>query len=175
MGKSYAQNRLSAYAHEAKAAIVGEVMRLPTILLVSASLLATSALGCGGSKKSTGGGSADPVVEPTTDAQASETPEQKFARQKSDAVDKMCQRLIDCSLSDAEENMPPEELAELNKNREGITAKAVAGCNDEYGAAGMSPRQVIALRECLGQPTECPDFNACLSSAMAPAAAAAEQ
>jgi hypothetical protein len=132
-------------------------------MLMISTLVASAALGCGGSKKSTesGGGTGEPVVTPATDAQAQETPEAKFARQKDDAVDKMCQRLIDCSVEDAKREMPPEELAKLDL--ENTSRQALSDCNDAYGASAMSPRQVMTLRECLGQPTECPDFNACLA------------
>ena len=135
-------------------------MRLLTTLLLSTSLLAGSALGCGGSKKSASEGGGDPIVVPATDAQATESPEEKFDRQKTDAVGKMCERLIDCSVEDAKKQLPPEELAKLDI--ENTSKKAMAECNEAYGTAPMSPRQVVTLRECLGEPSECPDFNACL-------------
>lgn len=148
-------------------------MRLPTLLLVSASLFAGSALGCGGAKKSANEGNGDSVVEPAIDAQAEESPEEKFARQKDDAVDKMCQRLIDCSIADAQSKMSPEELAELDV--ENTSRQAIADCSQHYDAVEMSPRQVINLRECLGQPTECPEFGTCLEKGMAPAEEATPQ
>lgn len=143
-------------------------MRLQVSMLLTLSLVAgTAALACGGSKKTSNESNGRPA--PAIDAQASESSEDKFARQRADAVDKMCQRLVDCSLADAEKNAPPEELAEINKNREAITAAALDNCNAEYGAVEMSPRQVVALRECLGEPTECSEFNACLEAGMKPA------
>tara|TARA_R110002096_G_scaffold77896_1_gene183103 strand:- start:601 stop:1044 length:444 start_codon:yes stop_codon:yes gene_type:complete len=142
-------------------------MGLPTSLVLSASLLAGFALGCGGSKKPAEQGSDDVVVAPVTDAQAEESPEEKFARQKADAVGKMCERLIDCSVEEAKSQLPPEELAKLDL--ENTSKKALAECNDAYSASPMSPRQVVSLRECLGQPTECPEFNSCLEKLSSPA------
>ncbi len=153
-----------------KGVIVASMSRLLTLVFLSMSLLATTAFGCGGKNKPAES-TADPVATTESDAQPTESPEAKFARQKSDTVDKMCQRLVDCSLEDAEKQAPPEELAELNANREGITRAAIADCNKQF-AGPMSPRQVITVRECLGQPTECSDFSACLDKLSAPTAPA---
>ena len=148
-------------------------MRLPIVLLVSASFLAAPALGCGGSKTSANDSKGDIAAVPAIDAQASESPNEKFARQKDDAVDKMCQRLIDCSVEDAKSQMTPEKLAELDL--EATSRQAIADCNQHYGSTEMSPRQVLSLRECLGQPTACPEFNDCLEEGMAPAEAAPQE
>ncbi|MCP4445455.1 MAG: hypothetical protein GY811_08950 [Myxococcales bacterium] len=146
------------------------MMRLPTLLILSGSIFVGSALGCGGSKKSPNEGGGGPVAATEGDAQSAEGSEERFARQKDDAVEKMCQRMVDCQLQDADANMAPEELAELNKARDGITAAAIADCNNQYGEAQMSPRQVVALRECLGQPTECTEFFTCLDKVWPPKA-----
>ena len=131
-------------------------------------LFASSALGCGGSGKPAQKAPSSSVPAEATDvpdAQASETPEAKFARQSADTVGKMCERLIDCSIVDAQQSMEGEELEKLNRDLPGITAKARSECEDTYNGAGLSPRQVIALRECLGQPSECPEYNECLMAA----------
>ena len=143
-------------------------MSLRTSALFVSAILAAGTLGCGGAKKSAdeGTGTGDPVVAPASDAQAEESPEAKFARQKDDAVDKMCQRLIDCSVEDAKREMPPEELAKLDLDT--TSRKAISDCNEAYGASPMSPRQVVILRGCLGEATECPEFNECLAKLSAP-------
>jgi len=139
------------------------MLRQPGFVLLTSVVFVLSIASCGGAKKpAEGGGSGDPVVAPASDAQATETPEAKFARQKDDAVDKMCQRLIDCSVEDAKREMSPEELENLDLDA--TSRKAISDCNEAYGASAMSPRQVKTLRGCLGQPTECPDFNACLAT-----------
>ncbi len=136
-------------------------MRLPTTLLLSTSVLAGFAVGCGGSKKPASENTDPVIVPPATDAQASETPEEKFTRQKADAVGKMCERIVDCSVEDAKNSLSPEELTKLDL--ENTSKQALTECNEAYGAGPMSPRQVVDLRECLSQPTQCPDFMACLS------------
>ncbi len=143
--------------------------RLLRLAFLSVSVLAATSMGCGGKNKAPES-TADPVATPESDAQPTETPEAKFARQKSDTVDKMCQRLTDCSIEDAQKNAPPEELVQINENLEGITRAAIADCNQQF-AGPMSPRQVITVRECLGQPTECTEFSACLDKLSAPATA----
>ena len=151
--------RLASKARLAKSRYRSAIMRLPTTLFLTASVLAGFALGCGGSKKPANEGSSDPVALPATDAQAAESPEEKFARQKTDAVGKLCERLIDCSVEDAK-TLPPEKLAELDL--ENTSKQALVECNEAYGLGPMSPRQVLVLRACLSEPTECPDFNTCL-------------
>ena len=91
-----------------------------------------------------------------------ESPQEKFDRQRLDAVAKMCTRLIDCSFEDAMQNKSPEEVAELEK----VRGKAEADCSEQYGGVSMSPRQVIGIRGCLGQPTACGEFSECLTGAM---------
>ena len=132
-------------------------------LVMSIGVSLVLAGGCGG------GQSTDTAKEPTkpvvevSDAQPVETPEEKFARQQTDTVDKMCQRLIDCSIEDARQQLSPEKFAEMKV--EELTPKAVADCTQEYDKAPMSPRQVIHIRGCLGEATECSAFNDCLSKA----------
>lgn len=134
-------------------------MRSLSILVCFTSLL----LACGSSTQKT---TEDPAAEPgvqESDAQAEETAEQKFARQQSDTVHKMCQRLIDCSIEDARASLSPEEFAKLDPEK--IAPKAIADCTQEADKAPLSPRQVIGIRECLGAATSCPVFNECLGSA----------
>jgi hypothetical protein len=98
---------------------------------------------------------------------AEETPEQKFARQQADAVNKMCQRVTDCAIEDAKKEMSPEDLADLESKMHAIVPKAVADCEQTY-AAPMSPRQVIDMRACLGEATECSVFGECVATAIQP-------
>lgn len=131
--------------------------------LLSATLIAGVALGCGGAKKPAPEGGEVAQV-PQIDAMAAETPEEKFGRQRSDTVDKMCERLVDCSIADAKSSLPPEELAQLDLEN---TAKgAMSDCTNNY--ASLSPRQVVVVRECLGEPTECPEFGLCLAKLAGP-------
>jgi hypothetical protein len=123
-------------------------------------------LACGSSKPKT----EDPVVGGGTeasDAMPEETPEQKLARQQADAVNKMCIRVTDCSIEDAKKEWSAEELAKFEKNKDGISAAAVADCEKQYAAA-MSPRQVIDLRACLSEATECSVFGDCIATALTP-------
>ncbi len=136
-------------------------MRIANVALFSAVLLA----GCGGAKTGPEGGAT--VQEPPIDAMAQETPEEKFGRQRADTVEKMCERLVDCSIADAKANMPAEELANLDME---ATAKAAHGdCLSSYER--LSPRQVVVVRECLGEPTECPEFGGCLAKLAGPSEA----
>jgi hypothetical protein len=127
--------------------------------------IATLLLACSGSSgpKHTEGPDTDPSGTPTSDAMATESPEEKFARQTADTVDKMCQRLIDCSIEDAKKNMSPEELEKLDVPK--IKPVAIGKCREEYGTSPLSPRQVIGIRTCLGQATDCSTFNDCIGSA----------
>ena len=139
-------------------------MRSLSVFFCLASLL----LACGSS--SAPKAAEDPAVGPGGElsaAQVEETPEQKLARQQIDAVDKMCQRFTDCALEDARREMSPEGLADLEANLAVTVTKAVADCAQEY-AAPMSPRQVISIRECLGEATECSIFGECVAKALQP-------
>ncbi len=125
------------------------------------------ACACGSStpkKDSTGGGTS---VD-QSDAMPAETPEQKFARQRVDTTDKMCVRLVDCSLEDAKKTMSPEEIAQLEK--ENVSEMALKDCSKQYGGMALSPRQVIGIRECLSAPSECAAFSDCLVAATSPGA-----
>jgi hypothetical protein len=125
------------------------------------SLAALLLLGCGNSNSpkqvedpSKGTGT------PASDAQAAETPEEKFARQQTDTLGKMCERLVDCSFEDAKEKLPPEEYKKLDDPN--IQKKAVSDCTDNADKSPLSPKQVINIRECLGEATECSVFTNCL-------------
>lgn len=136
---------------------------LACLVALSLSLLACS--GSSGNK-----GSAEPKGDPVaTDdsgtAAPQETPEEKFARQQGDTCNKMCQRLTDCSVEDAKATMTPEELEKLDLDA--TVPKAIEDCSQQCSGSPLSPRQVIAIRECLGQPTECSAFNECLGNAQA--------
>lgn len=130
-------------------------------LLAAVVLLSTSA--CGSSKPKTDDTSSDNGVAAETDAQVAETPEQKFDRQRVDTTGKMCERLIDCSLTDAKKTMTPEELEQIE--RENVAEMALEDCSRQYGGMALSPRQVIGIRGCLAEATECPAFNECLVTA----------
>lgn len=135
-------------------------MRSLSILACLASLL----LACGNS--SSPKQVDDPAIGPSaneSDAQATETPEEKFARQQTDTIDKMCQRLIDYSIEDAKKQMTPEALKELDVAK--IRPTAIAKCTEEYEKTQFSARQLNGIRECLGVATESAVFNECLDSA----------
>jgi len=136
------------------------------IVCSMALLGSVGAMGCGGASN-TPSSSSTTTSGATAKAQppSTETAEQKFERQKADGIDKMCERLIDCSLQDAQENGSPEELAKLEKDRVGITAKARADCSDQYSDANLSPRQLTGIRACLSAATQCPVFTDCLVKA----------
>lgn len=136
-------------------------------ILSTSACLALSLLACGGSSTSgqTEDTTATPDVEPAPEPE--ESPEAKLARQQTDAVDKMCQRITDCAIEDAKTEMTPEDLAELESQLHAIVPKAVADCAQQY-AAPMSPRQVLSIRECLGEATECSVFGDCVSAAIRP-------
>lgn len=115
-------------------------------------------IACGGAKpavESTAGD--DTSGESTTSI---EDPEAKFARQRKDTCNKMCQRLTDCSLEDAEKNVSPDELAGLKE----VIPTAIADCTEQCDAGQLSPKQVIGIRACLAKPTSCDEFSKCLST-----------
>lgn len=120
------------------------------------------ALACGSSSPKTKDTASTPAVT-ASDTQPSETPEEKFDRQRVDTVGKMCVRLIDCAFADAKETMSPEELQQME--REKIPERAVDDCSGKYGDMSLSPRQVIGIRSCLSEPTECSAFSDCLVKA----------
>jgi hypothetical protein len=95
-----------------------------------------------------------------------ETPEEKFARQQTDTIDKMCQRLIDCSIDDAKKKMTPEDYEKLDVPK--IKPAAIADCRQNADKSPLSPRQVIGIRECLGAATECSVFGDCIDAATKP-------
>ena len=135
-------------------------MRSLSILTCVAALL----FACGNSN------SKKPVEDPAngtttaaSDAQPQETPEEKFARQQTDTVNKMCQRLVDCSIEDAKAQMSPEEFEKLDVPK--IMPAAIADCTQNADKSPLSPRQVIGIRECLGQPIECSVFSDCIGAA----------
>lgn len=134
-------------------------MRSLTILTCFATLL----LACGNS--STSKPVEDTTVVPVagSDAMPQETPEQKFARQQTDTIGKMCQRLIDCSIEDARKQMSAEEYAKLDVEK--IKPKAIADCTQDADKSPLSPKQVIGIRECLSQATECSVFTDCIGAA----------
>jgi hypothetical protein len=137
-------------------------MRSLSICCCIASLL----LACGSSTPKT----EDPVEGggvQVSDAMPQETPEQKFARQQADAVNKMCQRVTDCAIEDAKQEMSPEDLADLESKMDQILPKAIADCEGQYVSA-MSPRQLGDLRSCLGEATECSVFGECIATALSP-------
>lgn len=128
-------------------------------VVVSLTLLSA---GCGSS------GSQKQAKEPITEAEATpvvaeETPEEKFARQQEDTCNKMCQRLIDCSVEDAKAQLSAEEIKELNL--EATVPLSIADCTSECSRGSLSPRQVSSIRTCLGEATECSVFNECLGGA----------
>ncbi len=100
---------------------------------------------------------------PASDAQPAESAEEKFARQQSDAIGKMCQRLIDCSIVDAKKQMTPEDYEKLDVEK--IKPAAIADCTQKGDKSPLSPRQVIGIRECLGEATECSVFGECIDGA----------
>lgn len=124
-------------------------------------LAAVFLLGCGNSN-------APKVVEdpskgngtPASDAQPVETPEEKFARQQTDTIGKMCERLVDCSIADAKKKLSPEEFEKLDVPK--ITPAAIAECTEDADKSPLSPKQVISIRECLSVATECSVFTECL-------------
>ncbi len=143
-------------------------MRSLSICVLSVGLL----IGCGG------GSSNAPVQDPSPSVSDDATPveaekpaeaktesaEQKLARQQMDAVEKTCERLIECSLAEAS----PEEIKKDKLDDPRLLAKAQVDCTDTYSAA-MSPRQVKGVRACLGEASECNAFADCFFAALNPA------
>jgi hypothetical protein len=80
----------------------------------------------------------------------------------------MCERVVDCSLAEAKEQMTPEDYADLESKMDQIRPKAIGECEPGYATA--SPRQVVGIRACLGEATECPVYLDCISNALKPAA-----
>ncbi len=134
-------------------------MRSLTLLASIACLL----LACGPSN------TAKPVEDPelgtaaATDAGPDETPEEKFARQQTDTVNKMCQRLVDCSIEDAKNSKTPGEVEAMEIEK--ITPIAINECTQKMDQGNLSPRQVVGLRECLGAASACNVFLDCIDSA----------
>ena len=90
-----------------------------------------------------------------------DSPEEKFARQQTDTLGKMCERLVDCSFVDAKEKLSPEEYKKLEEP--GVKKAAIADCTANADKSPLSPKQVISIRECLGVATECSVFTDCLA------------
>ena len=131
------------------------------ILLLCSLLVLSAACGSSSSQEAT----TPKPDEKATPVEPSETPEEKFARQTDDAIDKMCQRLTDCSVEDARANMSGKELEELERDLPAIIPKAIDECKADYGKTPLSPRQVVGVRACLSEATECPVFAQCLEGA----------
>lgn len=99
------------------------------------------------------------------------TPEERERAQKLERLraaqesvcEKMCPEITGCAIEDARANMSEEELAKLDL--ENTAPRHTAQCKDECKASELSPRQVLAIQECLTQGGECRTFLGCLEKA----------
>ena len=138
---------------------------------ILSTLLALGLLGCGSSPKpasdpspTLGGTPADATPKPV---ETEETAEQKFARQQTDAVGKTCERIAECMVYFAKEELTPEQVIEQKIDDPQTLVMATDNCRNTYSAP-MSPQQVIGLRECLSVPSECNAFVECFGEALSP-------
>lgn len=129
------------------------VMRWMMIALVSAAA-------CTGSSK--GPDQPDPVGPPP-DEPAERTSEDKLRAAQLSACAAVCERLTDCAVEGARENMSEEELANLNLEQ--TSPEHTRRCNEGCGHKSLSPRQIKVMRECVNGPAECPAYVDCLDRA----------
>ena len=121
-------------------------------------IAALVAVACSGSNKDPDQPEpADPPPETT------ETPEQKLYKSQLSACSAVCERLTDCAVADARQNLSKEKVAELDL---GNTApEHTRRCQESCGQKTLSPRQIVVMRECVNGPTECPAYLDCLDRA----------
>lgn len=127
------------------------VMRWMTI-----ALLCTAA--CTGSAKEP-----EKPDNPPPDKPYAETPEDRLQRAQLSACAAVCERLTDCAVADARENMSPEELANLNLEQ--TSPEHTRRCKEGCAQKSLSPRQIKVMRECVNGPAECPAYLDCLDRA----------
>lgn len=142
--------------------------------LVSSVLLTGLLIGCGGSTPKqqdpaiASSGQGEDASSETKEPIIEETAEEKFSRQKSDTVEKVCEIVAGCMVQFAKENMSPEEIEKNKIDDPQTLVMAADKCQENYSGA-MSPQQVIGIRECISTRNECSVFLECFGTALSPA------
>ena len=111
-----------------------------------------------------GGSSAEPSAKEPTIAPAdapppADDPDVKLRAAQDHAIEAMCERLVECAITDAKAAKDPEV-----GDPEELRPKALAQCNSEYGQSSLSPRQIKTIQGCVNEARECPALNACLAA-----------
>jgi hypothetical protein len=112
------------------------------------------------------GSSKDPdQPEPATPPpeEPADTPEIKLHRARLSACAAVCERLTDCAVTGARENMSADEIANLDL--ETVGPEHTRRCNESCTTKSLSPRQISVMRECVNGPAECPAYLDCLDRA----------
>jgi len=91
-----------------------------------------------------------------------QTAEDKLSRAQASTCAAVCDRLIQCSASDAKANLSPQQVAELNLEQ--TMPAAVEDCKRSCVSKPLSPKQLITARECVNGVFECPDYLGCLDA-----------
>lgn len=136
------------------------VCRMKTALVCA--LLVAAA--CGGSN--TEAGEPETVKNSGEKSPALSEEDQKLARfetQKQGTCEPMCERLTECAIEDLRANKSPQEVAKMELDK--IAPLHTDDCNQKCKASDVSPRQLQVVRDCLGQPLQCPQFRECLAAA----------
>lgn len=101
--------------------------------------------------------------QPEPAPKAAETPEQKLYKAQLSACAAVCERITDCAIESAHQNLSAEKIAELDLERTG--PEHTRRCQDDCSQKSLSPRQIIVMRECVNGPQECPAYLDCLDRA----------
>jgi hypothetical protein len=98
---------------------------------------------------------------PTEPSEArAETPEDRLYKAQLSACAAVCERLTDCAVAGARENMSAEELADLELEQ--TSPEHTRRCDESCAGKTLSPRQITVMRECVNGPDECPAYLDCL-------------
>ncbi len=126
-------------------------------LLVVASLVLSA---CGGTQSG-----AQATSEPSAPTQKPAEPQSaddKLSQAQASTCAAVCDRLVQCSASDAKANLSPQQVAELNLEQ--TMPVAVDDCKRSCVIKPLSPKQLITARECVNGAPECPDYLHCLDA-----------
>jgi hypothetical protein len=143
----------------------------PRATLRSLLLLVAVGVGCSGGSAESGGqggaGARPPAVRAgQREAERRAESERNLRAAQESAVEAMCERLADCAVESARENMTPEEVAQLDV--ENTAPRLREECESEYGRTQLSPRQVRVVQRCVTETRACDELQTCLEDARRP-------
>jgi hypothetical protein len=147
----------------------GRSLTTALVAAIAVPIVTTFAIGtlslaaCGNGNKTTG---ATEPVKPTPPPPPGPTPEEELAAAQTEMCETLGPRITECALAEARNNLPPQEVAELEEP--GVlrahTREVINGCM----SAEISVRQDEAATVCITDNAECAPLLDCIEGTTSP-------